>query len=284
LAKIIQNNTAGLTNINVELTNRCNKNCWMCGRRKIDKEYPEIALKYGDMDLELVKKISEQVPTGIVIQLHNNGEPLLYPYFGKALSLFENNITNIVTNGKLLLQKADEIIGKLDTLSISVFEGDGEAEEQYGIIEKFLKMKGSKKPFTSLRLIGEVDGEKYKKFNTLIIRRVLHSPLGSFNYEKLNPTVPEIGICLDFLNHLAIDRTGDVSICVRLDPKKLGVIGNIYNNTLSEIWNSEKRLEWKKYHISGHRSKIPLCSFCHFWGVPTGLDFSNRETNNFKKI
>jgi len=277
LAKIIQNNTAGLTNVNVELTNRCNKNCWMCGRRKIDKEYPEIALKYGDMDLELVERIAGQVPAGIMIQLHNNGEPLLYPYFGKALSLFKNNITNIVTNGKLLLQKADEIIDKLDTLSISVFEGDEEAEEQYGIIEKFLKIKGSKKPFTSLRLIGEVDGEKYKKFNTLIIRRVLHSPLGSFNYEKLNPTIPEIGICLDFLNHLAIDRTGDVSICVRLDPKKLGVIGNIYNNTLSEIWNSEKRLEWKKYHISGQRSKVPLCSFCHFWGVPTGLDFANKK-------
>jgi len=39
----------GLTTVNVELTTMCNKNCWMCGRRKIDKEYPEIAMEYGDM-------------------------------------------------------------------------------------------------------------------------------------------------------------------------------------------------------------------------------------------
>ena len=276
---IMNNNISGLTNLNIELTNRCNKNCWMCGRRKIDREYPELALKYGDMDFELVKRISKQVPPGIVVQLHNNGEPLLYPYFEKALDLFKKNITNIVTNGKLLIHKTDEIIDKLDTLSISVFEGDEEAEEQYQIIEEFLKIKGSKKPFTSLRLIGEVDDKKYKGLNILIIKRVLHSPLGSFNYKKLKPTIPEIGICLDFLNHLAINKTGDVSICVRLDPKKLGVIGNINDNTLSEIWNSEKRLEWKKYHISGQRNKVPLCSFCHYWGVPTGFDLADTKNN-----
>ena len=94
----MNNNISGLTNINIELTNRCNKNCWMCGRRKIDREYPELALKYGDMDFELVKKISEQITPGIVVQLHNNGEPLLYPYFGKALDLFKKNITNIIYN------------------------------------------------------------------------------------------------------------------------------------------------------------------------------------------
>ncbi|NQT66888.1 MAG: SPASM domain-containing protein [Actinobacteria bacterium] len=275
----MDNNVFGLININIELTNRCNKNCWMCGRRKIDREYPELALKYGDMDFELVKKISEQVPPGIVVQLHNNGEPLLYPYFGKALDLFKKNITNIVTNGKLLVQKADEIIDKLDTLSISVFENDEESKEQYRIIEKFLKIKGSKKPFTSLRLIGEVDDKKYKELNILIIRRVLHSPLGSFNYKKLKPTIPEIGICLDFLNHLAINKNGDVSICVRLDPKKLGVIGNINDRALLEIWNDKKRLEWKNYHILGQRNKVPLCSFCHYWGVPTGFDLADTKNN-----
>jgi MoaA/NifB/PqqE/SkfB family radical SAM enzyme len=31
----------GLGNINIELTSRCNKSCWMCGRRKVEKEMPE---------------------------------------------------------------------------------------------------------------------------------------------------------------------------------------------------------------------------------------------------
>ena len=246
----------------------------MCGRRKVDREYPDLALEYGDMDFALLEKIATEVPAGIVVQLHNNGEPLLYPRFGEAVKLFKNNgnIINIVTNGKLLLEKADEIIDNLDTLSISVFENDEEAEEQYKIMEKFLKQKGARKPFTSLRLIGDVDDTRYQKLNTLIIRRILHSPMGSFKYRKLNPTIPEIGICLDFLNHLAINKDGDVSICVRFDPKRLGVLGNIRKNSLSELWNSEKRMEWKNAHIEGRRDLIPLCSYCQFWGVPTGFD------------
>ncbi len=48
----------GLGTINIELTSRCNKNCWMCGRRKVDREYPELALNYGDMDFDLVKHIA----------------------------------------------------------------------------------------------------------------------------------------------------------------------------------------------------------------------------------
>jgi hypothetical protein len=70
---------------------------------------------------------------------------------------------------------------------------------------------------------------------------------------------------------MAINRLGEVSICVRFDPKRLGVIGDSSRTSLVDIWNSLKRKEWIKHHIEGDRSKIPLCSFCDFWGVPTGL-------------
>ncbi len=263
-------NLSGLCNINVELTSRCNKDCWMCGRRKVERGYPELTLQYGDMDFDLVRKISEQLPPDIVVQLHNNGEALLYPKFAEAVNLFKQQITNIVSNGKLLVEKANDVIDNLDTLAISVIEDDPEADEQYEIIEEFLKMKGDKKPFTILRLNGEVNQERYKKFGLKLATRILHSPLGSFNYKKRNPTIPEIGICLDFLHHLAINSEGKVSICVRFDPKGIGVIGDVNIQSLEEIWNSPKRMEWLKYHKEGRRDKIPLCSYCHFWGVPTG--------------
>jgi len=259
----------GLTTVNVELTSRCNKNCWMCGRRKIDKEYPKITLKYGDMDFELVKKIAKQLPSGIVAQLHNNGESLLYPRFGDAAKLFHRQIRCLDTNGKLIVEKAKEIIGNLETLTISVIENDLEAEEQYGLVKKFLKIKGNKKPNLIYRCLGKVDVEKWKKLPGIIATRVLHDPLGSFNYQK-KPTVPEIGICLDMLSHMVIDRFGKVSICVRFDPKRLGVIGDANKTSLIDIWNSQKRKKWLKYHIEGKRNKVPLCSYCEFWGVPTG--------------
>jgi radical SAM protein with 4Fe4S-binding SPASM domain len=260
-----------LTTVNIELTSLCNKSCWMCGRRKIDREYSELAVKYGHMDFSLVEKISSELPEGIVVQLHNNGDPLLFPRFGDAVRLFDKQIKNIVTNGKLLVEKAEEIIGNLDTIAISVFENDDEADEQFETIVKFLELKGDKKPFTILRLNGNIESEeRYRALGLKIARRILHAPEGSFNYKK-DPTIPEIGICLDFLNHLAINKDGDVSICVRFDPKRLGVIGNMKDQSLSEIWNSEKRSDWLNCHKEGKREKVPLCSYCHFWGVPTGL-------------
>jgi radical SAM protein with 4Fe4S-binding SPASM domain len=260
----------GLANVNIELTNRCNKSCWMCGRRKVEKENSNFEQFYNkEIEFSLLKKIACELPPGIVVQLHNNGEPLLYSQFGNAVDLFKKQITNIVTNGKLLIEKNDEIINKLDSMSISVFENDVEAESQYEIIKEFLNLKKVEKPFTSLRLIGNVNQKKYKDLGCQIITRTLHSPMGSFSYRK-SPTIPEIGICLDFLNHLAIDVNGNVSICVRFDPNMTGVIGNVKENTLEEIWNGQKRSDWKKLHVCGERSKIPLCSSCEFWGIPTG--------------
>jgi len=258
----------GLSIINIELTSRCNKNCWMCGRRKVDREFPELALDYGDMEFSLLEKIAPQIPEGIVVQFHRDGDALMYPRFGDAVKLFQKNIRNIVTNGKLLVQKADEIINNLETLSISIFEKEEEADEQRELIRKFLALKGDKKPFVTLRLIGDVDQKPYEEFNQMFVRRVLHAPMGSFDYVKRAPTIPEIGICWDFLLHPCINRKGNFSICVRFDPTGCGVLGNLNENSLAELWNGSKRQEWKNLHARGERSKVPLCAKCEYWGVP----------------
>ena len=269
----------GLANVNVELTNKCNKKCWMCGRRKIERDYPDLAMNYGDMELEHVESIARQLPPNITVQLHNNGEPCLYPYLGDAIRLFHRQTTGFDTNGKLLLEKSDQIIDNLDTLTISVIENDSEGDEQYQIIREFIRVKGDRKPYTVLRLNGNVDFERYERLGLLLVQRILHSPMGSFNYQKRNPTIPEIGICLDFLYHLSINREGFVSPCVRFDPKGLAIIGNLRDSSLEELWNCEKRMEWLAYHKQGRRDKIPLCSYCHFWGVPTGGDMKLQMCN-----
>jgi len=259
----------GLTTVNVELTSMCNKNCWMCGRRKIDREHPDIALDYGDMDFELVKSIAKQLPPGIVVQFHNNGEPLLYPKVKEAIGLFARQIKCMDTNGKLIVQRADDIIENLDTLTVSTFENDQEGDQQYKLIEEFLKIKKDRKPNVIIRCLGNVDLDRYKKLGCIVAARILHSPMGSFQYKK-NPTVPETGICLDLLSHLVIRRDGKASICVRFDPYGLGLIGDCITTPLADIWNSPKRQQWLKCHIEGRRDKVPLCSYCEFWGVPTG--------------
>ncbi len=258
----------GLGFVNIELTSRCNKTCAMCGRRKMEREYPELC-NWGDMPKEMVYEISKQVPSGIVVQFHNNGEPLLFPDLGWALSLYRNNIRCFNTNGKLLLEKADEIIGNLETLTISVIEKDEEGDEQYEIVRRFIERKNDRYPQIVYRLLGKVDRTRWDRLRGLVITRILHAGEGSFRYSK-EVCKPEVGICLDLLTHLAIDRFGNISLCVRFDPKGDLRIGNIKEITLQEAWASEKRRYYIEKHIEQKRKQLQGCSRCEYFGVPRG--------------
>lgn len=256
-----------ITTINCELTSRCNKNCWCCGRRKTERENPDIIKTYGDMDIKMVKEIAKQLPKNIFVHLHNNGEALLYPELLKAIILLGNNrFTHITTNGKLIVERFDEI-RFLNTLAISVIENDTEADEQYEIMKEYFTLKD--RPHTVIRLNGNVDDARYKAFNCPIARRNLHSPMGSFDYTK-RTTIPETGVCWDLLHHPAINKNGDISICVRYDPNRLGVLGNI-SDGLNNVLFGKKRAEWIMKHIQGKRHEVPLCGFCEYYGIPKGV-------------
>lgn len=273
----------GLYAVHLELTSFCNKNCWMCGRRKIDKDFPDIKMNYGNMPLDLVYKIAKQLPDGMVVQFHNNGEPFMYPHLEDALMAFKGKIRCLDTNGKLLVKHADKVIHRLESLTISVIENDPEADKQYDNVVKFLELKGDNKPIMVYRLLGDPSKyyvedkycydysrtQRWLDLPGVIARRTLHSPMGSHTYKK-TPTIPEIGMCVEILNHMAINRFGEVSPCVRFDPLRKGVIGNVNTETLDEIWNGHKRQSWVKLHTQGKRKDIDFCSKCQFWGVPTG--------------
>lgn len=259
--------------INIELTNMCNKNsCYMCGRRKKEKTDPSFYNKYSKhMDFSLLEKISEELKDKqILIQFHWDGDPTMYPRLGDALKLFKNNIRCFDTNGKLLVSKAEEIIDNLETITISTFENDIEAEIQLNTVKDFLKVKGIKKPNVIIRCLGDTKYKHhYKDMGLLTVDRVFHKPEGSFGYSK-QTVIPEHGICLEALMHPAIDVNGDMSLCVRFDSDKIGVIGNVKYNTIEDIWFGEKRKEWLEKHIEGKRNEVPLCSQCEFWGIPRG--------------
>jgi len=241
----------------------------MCGRRKIERDYPEIAMNYGDMKFSLLQKLSKEIPPGIVIAFHNNGDPTVYPKLGKSLNLFPNNIRVFDTNAKLIVEKANEIIGNLESMTISVIQDDPEGDEQYEIVKQFLEIKGDKKPMLTYRLLGKIlKRKRWEELPGLIANRTIHSPMGSFKYNT-TPTIPEHGLCLDLLSHLVIDRFGAVSPCVRFDPKRLGVIGDANKTPLIDIWNGPERKKWIAAHLEQRRDKIPLCSYCDFYGVAT---------------
>ncbi len=265
-------NFPGLSVCNVELTSRCLKSCPMCGRRKLEKLDKSLC-NWGDMEFSLVELIAKQLPKNIIVQAHNNGETTLYPRLKEALHRFKRQIRCFNTNGMHLLEKANDIIENLESLTISVITNDPLGDKQYEDVKKFLEIKGSKKPTMVYRLLGNVENaERWYKLPGLVATRILHNPEGSINYTK-KVTIPETGYCLDALSHMAVNRFGLVSLCVRYDPYNELVIGDAKTTSLEDIWNGEKRMSIIKKHIEGKRDQLAYCGHkCHFYGVPRGND------------
>ena len=263
----------GLSVVNIELTSRCQKSCWMCGRRKLEQLQKA---DWGDMDTDLACKIADWLPENIVVQFHSNGEPLLHPHFGLIVEHYKKQIKCLSTNGKLLVAKANEIIENLDTLTISVIENDPEGDEQYKIVKKFLEIKKDRKPFMIYRLLGDISLDnqypnlkhRWYQLPGIVATRTLHNPMGSFEYKR-KVTIPEVGICQDLLSHLVIDRYGDCYPCVRFNPFKYNNLGNITKDKLLDIWDNSLRKYLMQEHIKGNRGCSPLCKKCEFYGVPT---------------
>ena len=260
---------SGLAQLNIELSSRCDKThlCPMCGHQ--DQAVNPIT--YGDMDYELLASIRGQISPGITVSFHRDGEPTAYPRLSDALQLFAGFTTSIVSHGLNLERRAWEIIGKVTTLTVSVFRGDADAEAQRRSITAFLDAKGEQAPQVQIKVVGDMSPEELAPYEALgvpIIRRLIHVPISNSKYAHRLPTRPEVGICLDALHRPTIDWTGDMFLCNRLDPARHLFLGSARTCALDDIWNGSIRMTMLNAHKAGRRDLAnPLCATCEYWGV-----------------
>ena len=225
----------------------------------------------------MFRNIIEQLPENIIVQFHRDGESTAYNNLLEVLLLCKWGylITSVVTHGENLSKKAGEIIGNCTSLTVSAFNGDPDMEWQIENIKNFLELKGDRPPMVNIKIVGFMPPERERIYASLgvpIIRRLLHVPDGNYRYVRRNPTVPEHGICLDFLHHPSIDWKGRLFICNRLDPSDAGLLGDLNESTLDELWNSPKRMEMLRAHMVGQRDLAnPLCARCIYFGVPSEM-------------
>lgn len=261
---------SGLAQINLELSSRCDKStlCAFCGHQD-STIHP--MLTYGDMDFSLLESIRSQLSEGVTIQFHRDGEPTIYPRLLDALNLFTGFTTSIVTHGENLALRADDIVGRCTTLTVSVFRGDPDGPMQLRALREFLSIKGLRAPMVLIKVVGdmsEAELQPYRDLGVRIIRRLIHVPTGNDRYAHRTPTVPEVGICLDFLHHPSVSWEGDVFICNRLDPNHGGYLGSLRSENLDQMWNGDTRRRWLRAHQRGRRDLAsPLCKDCTFWGI-----------------
>lgn len=264
----------GLTQINIELTSRCDKHtlCAFCGHQD-----PQIfpTLKFGDISDSLLTSLYEELePLGktVVVQFHRDGDPLAYDRLMGALYVFNANIRSIVTHGEQLAKKANEIIGNAEALCVSIFRGDPDREIQLASLREFLMIKGDRLPRVLLKVVGDMSDDELLAYLSLglpIMRRLIHVPINNSRYAHRAPTMPEHGLCLDLLHHPSIAWDGRVYLCNRLDVADKGLIGNLNEESLDSIWNGKLRASYIQAHIEGRRADVPPCKDCLFYGVPS---------------
>ena len=264
---------SGLSHIFLELSSRCDKKtlCSVCGHQS---QTFNPKLQFGDMDFSLLEKIRAELEPGVDISFHHDGDPLVYDRLSDALDLFDGFVTSIVTHGQSLGKRAKDIIGKTTTVTVSVVTPDPDWNLQIDAISEFISLRGDKIPTVNLKFIGNIPNERISVYENLklpILRRLLHVPDGNYKYVRNNPTIPEHKICLDMLHSPAVDWKGSVFICNRFNPESEGLIGNLNESSLSDIWNSPKRKRWLEVHKIGRRDLAsPLCQNCNYYGVPSG--------------
>lgn len=260
---------SGLAQLNIELSSRCDKThlCPMCGHQ----DQAVNPIQYGEIDFELLKNIRSQIEPGILLSFHRDGESTAYRKLREALDLFRGFTTSIVTHGLNLARRAEDIIERCTTVTVSVFRGDADAKEQYRAVQEFLSIKGARPPLVQIKIVGDMSKDElapYEALGVRIIRRLIHVPIGNSKYAHRLPTIPESGICLDALHRPTVDWRGRVSLCNRLDPAGHLIIGDANNDTLDDIWNGETRSRMLDAHKLGRRDLAnPLCANCEYWGV-----------------
>jgi hypothetical protein len=262
----------GLAAIAIELTSICDKHtlCAACGHQD-ERISPH--LRKGHMDFELLRSIRAELSPAVRVAYHKDGDPVAYPRLGEALALFAGFSSTLVTHGERLAEKADEIIGNCTAVTVSVFPKDPDRERQLAALRAFLAKKGDRGPMVAVKVVGTLRDEEaaaYADLGVPMIHRLLHLPEGTFGHRRGSPTIPEDLVCWDLMHRPAIDWSGAVFACARLDPDQLSFLGRIPPFTLEQLWNGERRAKWVRAHLEGRRQAAEPCVKCSFYGVPTG--------------
>lgn len=293
------------TRLWIEPTNVCNLKCRLCPNKDIPKE------QKGFMNFELYKEIIDQSCDYLHdIYLFHRGESLLHPKIIDMIKYANSkNIKTVLhTNATVLNEELSKelIDAKLDFISFSF---DGYDKEMYESnkppakyektlfkITELLKLKkeiGANVPYTRIQVIEYTNGydkEKLKEqkktflknFENLLLDefviRIPHNWGGSIpileNVEELKKMGFKYVPCPFLWYSLTIFYDGKVVPCPQDWFGKIS-IGDVRENSLVDIFNSDKIMNLRETISNGDIENMSPCNSCDrvwrktFLGVPT---------------
>ena len=266
--------------IYVEITNICNLNCSFCGIDDRKKEF---------MSLDNFEKVLQKINNYTdYIYLHVKGEPLLHPNLKEILELANkyNLKVNLTTNGTLI-DKYVEVFNNspnLNKINISLHCENNDKKYLDKVFNTCEKIKNK----TIVYRIWTLNNGKFTKKSTKIVDKMIeHYNLSpeivnkiinnqnikikkdiyldkdsEFTWPDINSKNHILGYCMALKTQIAILVDGTVVPCC-LDSKGIINLGNIFENDLEDIINSERYQILHKSFRNHHPSE-ELCLNCSF--------------------
>jgi len=266
--------------IYIEITNNCNLNCSFCSKVNRKKKY---------MSLEEYEKILNKIKDYTnYIYLHVKGEPLLHPKVIEMIKLAEqyNLKVNLTTNGVLFGKYAKQL-GQCTNLNKINFSVHSENSKENYLEDIFGNIKHLSKKTTVIYRLWTLKDNKLDKKSTEIVNKIKeYYKLSIETVEriknekniKIESTIyvdkdnefewPEInnhkscGFCYALKTHIAILVDGTVVPCC-LDSNGMINLGNIFDNSLKDIIDSEKYRKLKESFQKRKPVEL-LCQSCTF--------------------
>lgn len=272
--------------LDVEITNNCNLKCSFCASTIYNYD------QKGFMDFDLFKKIvDESADMGLyALKLNWRGEPLLHKQVVQMVKYAkEKKIPDVFinTNDYFLDRDMSQqlIEAGIDRIIIS-FEGyTQEVYEKYRVgsdfdlvrnnIIQLNNLKKSKKPRIRIQSVGipEIKGheKEYRDF-----WKDLADEVSIINYRDEKELYGKMNSdnswqCPYLWLRLTIAYDGAVYPCCFVTKKPDMYcgdysIGNVMDNSIADLWHSEKMNEYRDLHCMGQSCKIDICSMCSYRG------------------
>lgn len=283
--------------LDIETTALCNLRCPMCANRYVTDEKFR---KYGNMDFDLFKKIIDECAENHIfsIRLSWRGEVFTNKRFIEYVryAKVQRKIPQVsfLTNGvKLKEDVARELIDiGVDYISVSIDGMDelyekirypskfSDVYQNLSMLKKLKKQMGKKKPMVRITTLWPAiakNPDVYYKKVSKISDKIVYNPLK--DYSITTQDRKDFNVCQFLWERLFVGFDGSVHPCS--NTKNEFIIADANENTIKEIWHSDKINELRETHQQGKRLDIFPCNKCSY-GVDFEKHWRDRNWKNWE--
>ncbi len=253
-----------VTQVNIELTNRCNLACLMCPVNR------DMVRARHDLSPEVFRRVIDENPGLDLILMFQWGESLLVKDFFERVRYVANRGTQVMvtSNGTLLTEK---ICGKILDCGLAriTFSVDGRPETYFKIrgfshaklrenVERLVRMRderGSPLGIDINMTIWEENEDEAEE-----VRAAWEGLVDRVQFIPRFADAPRHTPCRElWRGAMVVQSNGDVVPCCR-DVEGELAIGNVHESSLLDIFNGDPMKRLRELHRK--RRFPPLCANC----------------------